>query len=82
MIETIIAFLSANQAAIGATVSIGEGIVVLANLSKCVLRTDSHSWRKFRDNNGGEVDFMSASPPRFKAFLWVVNPLNVFRKPA
>lgn len=71
MIETIIAFLSTNKAAIGAIVSIGEGIVVLINL-----------WRKFRDNNEGEVEPMSASPSKFKAFLWIVNPFNVFRKPA
>ena len=71
MIETIIAFLSTNKAVIGAIVSIGEGIVVLINL-----------WRKFRDNNKGEVDSMSASPSKFKALLWVVNPLNVFRKSA
>lgn len=70
MIETIIAFLTTNKAVIGAIVSIGEGIVVLINL-----------WRKFRSNRGGEVESMLASPSTFKAFLWICNPLNVFRKP-
>lgn len=70
MIETIIAFLSTNGAVIGAVVSIGEGIVVLINL-----------WYKFRDNKEREVDLMSASLSKFKTFLWVVNPFNVFRKP-
>lgn len=69
MIETIIAFLTTNKAIIGAVVSIGEGIVVLINL-----------WRKFRGNNEGEVESMSSSPSKFKAFLWVCNPINVFRK--
>lgn len=70
MIETIIAFLGSNKAVIGAIVSILEGTVVLVNL-----------WKKFRGNNGGEVEQMSASPSKFKAFLWVCNPVNVFRKP-
>lgn len=69
MIEAIIAFLSTNKAAIGAIVSIGEGIVVLINL-----------WRKFRDNKEGEVRSLSASPSKFKAFLGIINPINVFRK--
>jgi hypothetical protein len=70
MIETIIAFLATNKAAIGAIVSILEAIVVLINL-----------WRKF-NNSGGEVESMSASPSSvFKGFLWVINPVNVFRKP-
>ncbi len=70
MIETIIAFLTTNKALIGAIVSIGEGVVVLINL-----------WRKFRGNNKGEVKSMLTSPFKFKAFLWVCNPVNVFRKP-
>jgi len=69
MIETIIAFLATNKAAIGAIVSIGEGIVVLINL-----------WRKFAATTKGEVDVMSASPFKFKAFLWIANPINLFRK--
>lgn len=70
MIEMIIAFLTTNKVIIGAIVSIGEGIVVLINM-----------WRKFRGNSGGEVESMSASPSKFKTFLWVCNPINVFRKP-
>lgn len=70
MIETIIAFLTANKAAIGAVVSIGEGLVVLINL-----------WNKFVSTTKGEADVMSASPSAFKAFLWVCNPINCFRKP-
>ncbi len=69
MIEMIIAFLTTNKAVIGAIVSIGEGIVVLINL-----------WRKFRDNKEGKAESMSAFPSNFKAFLWVCNPINVFRK--
>ena len=68
MIETIIAFLTTNKAVIGTIVSIGEGIIVLINL-----------WRKFRGNSEGEVESMSAS--KLKSFLWVCNPINVFRKP-
>lgn len=70
MIETIIAFFSANKAAVGAIISIGEAIVVLINL-----------WSKFRGNREGEIESMSSSLSTFKAFLWVCNPLNVFRKP-
>ncbi len=70
MIEAIIAFLTTNKAVIGAIVSIGEGIVVLINL-----------WRKFSAKTKGEVDVMSASPSKFRAFLWVANPINLFRKP-
>ena len=70
MIETIIEFLGSNKAVIGAIVSILEGFVVLINL-----------WRKFAAKTKGEVDVMSASPSTFKAFLWVANPINLFRKP-
>ena len=70
MIEAIVAFLTSNKAVIGVIVSIGEGVVVLINL-----------WRKFRGNNGGEAESMSASPSKFRGFLWVVNPINLFRKP-
>ena len=70
MIETIIAFLAVNKAAIGAVVSILEGVVVLVNL-----------WKKFHSYTGGGVESMSASPSTFKAFIWVCNPVNIFRKP-
>lgn len=70
MFETIIDFLTSNKAVIGAVVSILEGFVVLINL-----------WSKFSTTTKGEVDVMSSSPSIFKGFLWVVNPVNVFRKP-
>lgn len=70
MIELIIEFLATNKAVIGAVVSILEGIVVLINL-----------WRKFSLKKKGEVEVQSASPSTFKAFLWVANPVNLFRKP-
>ncbi len=68
MIETIIAFFGANKVAIGAVISIGEGIVVLMNL-----------WRKFRKKRNGETNVMSSSSA-FKEFLWVINPVSLFRK--
>jgi len=68
--ETIIAFLTSNKAVIAAIVSILEGFVVLINL-----------WKKFAAKTKGEVDVMSASPSTFKAFIDVINPVNVFRKP-
>lgn len=68
--ETIIDFLTSNKAVIGAIGSILESLVVLINL-----------WRKFVANTKGEVDVMSASPSKFKAFIWVINPVNIFRKP-
>lgn len=67
--ETIIAFLGSNKAAIGAIVSILEGIAVLINL-----------WRKFRGKNEGETESMLVSPSKFKVFLWICNPINCFRK--
>jgi hypothetical protein len=69
MIETIIDFLGSNKAVLSAIVSIGEGIIVLVNL-----------WRQFRNKSGGEVANMAAPPPKFKAFLWAANPINLFRK--
>lgn len=68
--ETIVAFLASNKAAIGAVVSVLEGFVVLINL-----------WRKFSAKTKGEVDVMSSSPSVFKGFLWVLNPISLFRKP-
>lgn len=68
--ETIIDFLATNKAAIGTVGSILESIVVLINL-----------WRKFTAKAKGEVDIMSASPSKFKAFMSICNPINVFRKP-
>jgi hypothetical protein len=69
LIELIIAFLGSHKAAIGAIVSILEGIVVLVNLRA-----------KFRGKKVGEVESMSASPTTFQAFFWVINPINCFRK--
>jgi len=63
-------FLGTNKAAIGAIVSILEGIVVLINFL-----------RKLGVKKGGEVESMSASPSKIKAFMWICNPINVFRKP-
>lgn len=67
--ETIIAFLGSNKTVIGAIISALEGIVVLINL-----------WRQFRSKNKGEAESMSAFPSKLKAFLWLANPINVFRK--
>jgi len=69
-VEAIIDFLISSKAIIGAVVGLLEGVVVLINL-----------WRKLTVKNEGEVDVMSASPSKFKAFIWVCNPVNVFRKP-
>lgn len=63
------AFLGSSKAVIGAVVGVLESIVVLINLLS-----------KFRSNHEGEVAFMSASPSVFRAFLWVINPINCFRK--
>jgi hypothetical protein len=68
-VETLIAFLGSNKAVIGAVVSILEGIAVLINL-----------WSKFRSKKIGGAESMSAPPIAFKAFLWVINPVNCFRK--
>ena len=68
MVESIIAFLASNKAAIGAIVSILEGIVVLINL-----------WRKWKKKEGG-AGVMSAPPSVFQSFLWTLNPINCFRK--
>lgn len=68
--EALITFLVSNKAVIGAIVSILEGFVVLINL-----------WRKFSAKTQGEVDAMSASLSKFRAFFWAANPINLFRKP-
>lgn len=67
--EAIIAFLVEYKALLGAMAGVLEAMVVLVNV-----------WKKFVSATTGEVETMSASPSRFKAFLWVVNPINVFRK--
>ena len=76
LIEAITAFLAANKAVIGAVVSILEGIIVLINL-----------WKKFKAKSKartmgkrGEVTSMVASPSLVKAFIGIINPVNVFRK--
>lgn len=68
MVETIVTFLASNKAAIGAIVSILESIVVLINL-----------WRKWKKKEGG-ADVMSAPPSISQSFLWIINPINCFRK--
>lgn len=70
MIDALVFFLSNNKEIIGAVIGIGQGFVILFNL-----------WRKFRVTTSGEVESMSSSPSKFKIFLWVINPVNCFRKP-
>lgn len=68
--ESFIATLIHYKALIGAVAGILEALVVLINV-----------WKKFVSTVKGEAVSTTASPSAFKAFLWVINPMNVFRKP-
>lgn len=66
MLKMFWEFLNTNKEALGTLIGIIEGIVVLINM-----------WKKFRS---GEIS-TSATPPSFlKKCLWIVNPVNVFKK--
>ena len=74
MIETILAYLIAHQAVlIGSATTIAQLLVIIVNTTRKLRKAEQGI------SEGNVIKPMKA--PEKTSFLWIINPINLFKKP-